>query len=137
MKTRNKMKKLAFTIGDFDCINQDHLHLIKEMRKIVMPDNKVVAVLTDDYGSFVVNGVFPIQDMKRRQDNLSYFVKDIAWCFAGDYKTSFIGIINKCKAEGLMPIFVAYDDNKNFKDRDILKKNGVSIRFIKKSYGKA
>ena len=126
------MKKLAFTIGDFDCINQDHLHLIKEMRKIVMPDNKVVVILTDDYGSFVTTKKFPIQDMKRRQENLSYFVKDISWCFGGDSATSFIGMINNAKAEGLTPIFVAYDDNKEFKGRDVLKKYNVPIRFIKR-----
>lgn len=129
------MKKLAFTIGDFDCINQDHLHLIKEMRKIVMPDNEVVVILTDDYPSFVETGKFPVQDINRRRINLSYFVSNIPICYT-DVKLSLESILKHAKEEGKMPIFVAYDDYKDFKGREILKKNGVSIRFIKRQYGK-
>lgn len=131
------MKKLAFTIGDFDCINQDHLHLINEMRKIVMPDNEVVVVLTDDYPSFVINGKFPIQDLTRRGAILSYFVKDISACLTSDPCNVFDMVIQRCKEIGAMPVFVSYDDNKDFKGKEFLKKNGVSIRFIKRQYGKA
>lgn len=129
------MKKLAFTIGDFDCINQDHIHLIKEMRKIVMPDNEVVVVLMDDYPSFVVNGKFPIQDLNRRKINVGYFASNIPICYT-DVKLSLESIIEAAKKDGKMPIFVAYDDNKEFEGREFLKKNGVSIRFIKRNVKK-
>lgn len=130
------MKKLAFTIGDFDCIGQDHLHLINEMRKIVMPDNEVVVVLLGDYPSFVNNGIFPIQDYSRRANNLAYFVKDIRQCICDSPETAFKNVLDHAKQVGFMPIFVAYDDNKDFKGREFLKKNGVSIRFIKRQYAK-
>ena len=132
------MKKLAFTIGDFDCIGQDHLHLINEMRKIVMPDNEVVVVLLGDYPSFVNNGIFPIQDYHRRANNLAYFVasSNIRQCISDSPETVLGYIINDAKCCGYMPIFVAYDDNKDFKGREFLKKNGVSIRFIKRQYAK-
>jgi len=133
------MKKLAFTIGDFDCINQDHIHLIKEMRKIAMPDNEVVVVLVDDYASFVNTRKFPIQDIHRRKNNLSFFVKEssIRFSLSPDPGYAIETTIELAKNSGLQPIFVAYDDNKEFTGRDILKKHNVSIRFIKKPYAKA
>lgn len=127
------MKKLAFTIGDFDCINQDHLHLIKEMRKVVMPDNEVVVVLMDDYASFVNSGRFPIQDLARRKNNLTFFVQNIQECYSEDPSDSFETIVAFAKLNNLQPVFVAYDDDKDFKGRTFLKEHNISIRFIKKS----
>ncbi len=129
------MKKLAFTIGDFDCLNHNHLHLINEMRKIVMPDNEVVVVLLDDYASFVMNKTFPIQSYDRREELLKYFAKSLR-CISNSPETSFQVIIDRAKASGSLPVFVGFDDNKNFVGRDFLKKKGVSIRFIKKRYVK-
>jgi glycerol-3-phosphate cytidylyltransferase-like family protein len=126
------MKKLAFTIGDFDCINQDHLHLIKEMRKVVMPDNEVVVVLMDDYTSFVMTKKFPIQDFERRANNLHFFIKDVRGCYCENPEATFAAVLNHAKQVGARPIFVAYDDNKEFKGRDVLKKYNVPIRFIKR-----
>lgn len=126
------MKKLAFTFGDFDCLDQTHLHLIKEMRKIVVPNKEVVVVLLDDYGSFVNTNKFPIQDLYRRANNLSFFVKDIRQCSSPDPSAYFLAIIIKAKEAGLQPIFVIYDDNKDFTGRNTLKDNNVPVRFIKK-----
>jgi glycerol-3-phosphate cytidylyltransferase-like family protein len=129
------MKKLAFTVGDFDCINQNHLHLINEMRKIVIPDNEVVVVLVDDYASFVNSKRFPIQDYDRRQNNLSFFVKNIVKSIGQDPTGYFKEIIEQAKKNGYQPIFVGYDDNKDFKGREFLSENNISIRFIKKQNG--
>jgi len=131
------MKKLAFTIGDFDCINQDHLHLIKEMRKVVMPDNEVVVVLMDDYASFVNTKKFPIQDFDRRANNLRFFIKDIRGCYSESPEATFAAVLQHARQHELSPVFVAYDDNKEFKGRGFLRENKVPIRFIKKSYAKA
>lgn len=129
------MKKIAFTIGDFDCLNDNHLHLIKEMRKIVMPDNEVVVVLLDDYASFIMNKTFPIQSYDRRENLLSYFAKCLR-CISTSPEKSFQVILDRAKGAGYLPIFVGFDDNKDFAGRDFLKKKGVSLRFIKKRYGK-
>lgn len=130
------MKKIAFTLGDFDCINQDHLHLIKEMRKIVMPSNEVSVVLIDDYASFVINKKFPIQDLERRANNLSFFIPDILNCYAQDPSGSLQIIIDRIKLSEAQPVFVIYDDNKEFIGRECLKQNNVPIRFIKRPNGK-
>lgn len=130
------MRKIAFTFGDFDCINRDHLHLIKEMRKIVMPDNEVAVVLVDDYASFVINKKFPIQDLARRSNNLQFFVKEIMYCYSQDPSGSFQIMLDRIKTAGAQPVFVYYDDNKDFVGREFLKLHNVPIRFIKKANGK-
>lgn len=130
------MKKLAFTIGDFDCINSNHIHLVKEMRKIVVPDNEVVVVLTDDYTSFVNTGKFPIQDFDRRATNLRFFVQDIRGCYNENPEATFRAVLQHAKILGMSPVFVGYDDNKEFKGRGFLKENNIPIKFIKKNYAK-
>lgn len=132
------MKKIAFTFGDFDCINQDHIHLIKEMRRIVMPSNEVVVVLIDDYASFVLSKKFPIQDLQRRRNNLSFFVKNdsIVPCFGDNPEAIFQAIVDSAKSSGSQLIFVGYDDNKDFAGREFLKQFNIPIRFIKKLYAK-
>ena len=131
------MKRIAFTFGDFDCINQDHLHLIKEMRKIVMPDNELAAVLVDDYASFIINKKFPIQDLHRRSNNLSFFIKEIMYCYAQDPSGAFEIMLERIKTAGAQPVFVVFDDNKDFIGREFLKAHNVPIRFIKKPNAKA
>lgn len=131
------MKKIAFTFGDFDCINQDHIHLIKEMRKIVMPDNEVSVVLIDDYASFVILKKFPIQDLNRRANNLSFFVKDIMYCYADDPSGAFMIMLDRITAAGAQPVYVGYDDNKDFPGRELLKERNVPVRFIRKQNAKS
>lgn len=131
------MKKIAFTLGDFDCINQDHIHLIKEMRKVVMPDNEVAVVLIDDYASFVNSRKFPIQDLARRANNLSFFVKEIMYCYSNDPAGAFQIMLDRIKVAGAQPVFVAYEDDKEFAGREMLKKAGVPVRFIRKQNAKA
>lgn len=131
------MNKIAFTFGTFDCLNDSHLHLIKEMRKIVVPSKEVIVILVDDYASFVMDRRFPVQDLHRRQNNLSYFVKEIVHCYTEDPTGSFANILERIKAAGASPVFVAYDDNKDFPGRELLKTHGVPIKFIKKQNDKA
>jgi glycerol-3-phosphate cytidylyltransferase-like family protein len=127
------MKKIAFTFGDFDCFNDSHLNLIKEMRKIVVPEKEVIVVLIDDYASFVNNRTFPVQDLHRRADNLAYFVKDVVFCYSEDPTGTFGNLLERIKSAGANPVYVGYDDNKDFKGREVLKSYGVPIKFIKKS----
>jgi len=123
-------------MGDFDCINQQHLHLIKEMRKLVIPSNEIAVVLMDDYASFVTARKFPIQDIHRRANNLMFFLKNIKLCFNPDPSLSFGSLIDDAKAKGLQPIFVTYDDDKDFQGRMFLKEHNVPVRFIKKPNAK-
>ena len=130
------MKKIAFTLGDFDCINKEHLHLLLEMRKVCLPDNEATVILTDDYASFVINGKFPIQEVKHRMNNLNYFCKNIHICVDKNPVYLLSRTIEEIKRVQAKPIFVAYDDNKDFPGREYLKEQNITIKFIRKPNGK-
>jgi hypothetical protein len=102
------------------------------MRKIVMPDNEVVAVLIDDYPSFVINKSFPTQSFEQRTHNLRYFIEDIRGCYSDNPEIPFVAVLQHAAQIGAQPVFVAYDDNKDFVGREFLKANNVPIRFIKR-----
>lgn len=127
------MKKIAFTYGDFDCLGVADYHLVREMRKLVLPDNEVVAVINDDYASFVNRQCFPIQSLAHRQNNLSYLIKNIITSFAADPSVIFQTLIDNAKKSGDRLIFVGYDDNKAFSGNEVLRKANVPLRFIKKA----
>ena len=126
------MKKIAFTYGDFDCLNMAHYHLVREMRKHILPDNEVIAVLPDDYASFVNCKCFPVQSIIHRQNNLSYLIKNVIVSYAADPSIIFQTLIDDAHKDGDRLIFVGYDDNKEFPGHEILRKANVPLRFIKK-----
>lgn len=125
------MKKVVFTFGDFDCMDYNHYHLIKEMRKICLPDKEVIALVIGDYASFVLNKKFPVQRIDHRKNNLSYFLGSIRDC-ATDGIAEMSILISICKQENSRLIYVGYEDEKDFPGVNILKENGVSLRFIKR-----
>lgn len=128
------MSKIAITYGDFDCFNTDHFFLIKEMRKIVMPDNKLVVIIPDDYPAFFQKEYFPVQDINHRMKNLSFLVSDIRVCLSNDPNSLMFEIISNLKKQGDKVIYVGYDDNKDFPGKESVVKHKIPIRFIKK-YG--
>jgi glycerol-3-phosphate cytidylyltransferase-like family protein len=95
------MSKIAITYGDFDCFNTDHFFLIKEMRKIVMPDNKLVVIIPDDYPVFFQKEYFPVQDINHRMKNLSFLVSDIRVCLSNDPSSLMFEIISNLKKQGI------------------------------------
>jgi hypothetical protein len=130
------MKKFVFTAGVFDCIGANDFHLIKEMRKIALPDDGVIAsVLFDDYACFVNNRKFPIQMLEHRKHNLSYLINKISISYSHEPDRVFDELIREAKLNKAVPCFVAYDDDKEFVGRYYLRKFNVPVRFIKK-YGK-
>lgn len=126
------MPKVAITYGDFDCLGRDHFHLIKEMRKVVLPDNLLVVVIPDNYPAFVNKGYFPVQSLQHRIDNLSYLVKNVRTSFASDPSMIFEEHIADAKKLGDRLIYVGYDDDKDFPGRQTLSKHNIPIRFIKR-----
>ena len=128
------MSKIAITYGDFDCFNVDHSFLIKEMRKIVMPDNKLIAIVPDDYPAFFQKEFFPIQDIKQRMKNLSFLVDEIRICLSNDPTSLMFEVISNLKKQGHRVIYVGYDDMKDFPGKEAIIKHKIPIRFIKK-YG--
>lgn len=126
------MKKIAITYGDFDCLSAVHYHLVREMRKFILPDNEVVAVIPDDYASFVNRKFFPIQALLHRQNNLSYLVKQILVSYAADPSAIFQSLITGAHKSGDRLIFVGYDDDKEFPGHEVLRAASVPLRFIKK-----
>lgn len=129
------MSKIAITYGDFDCLNSSHFHLIKEMRKIVLPNNKVAVVIPDDYPIFVNRGYFPLQKLDHRIRNLSYLVKDIYNNFSTDPSKLFEWHIQEAKKENIRLVYVGYEDEKDFPGKKILQDNKITLRFIKRPYG--
>lgn len=126
------MSKIIFTIDKFDCLNQSHFHLIKEMRKLALPDGEIIAVIFDDYSCFVNNRQFPIQDLSHRKNNLEFLVKDFLQCFTNDPSPVILALIDRAKKENKRLIYVGYEDNKSFIGRETLAKANISMRFIKK-----
>lgn len=126
------MNKIAITYGDFDCLGRKHFHLIKEMRKLVLPDNFVAAIISDDYPHFVNRGCFPIQALKHRINNLSYLVKNIQVAFSSDPSSVFLPMIEEAAKKGDRLIYVGYDDDQDFPGRKVLSQHHIPIRFIKR-----
>ena len=75
------MSKSAITYGVFDCLKEEHFHLIKEMRKSVLHGTDVAVVKPDYYASFVNNGYFPVQILDHRYRNASYLCKKVIKVF--------------------------------------------------------
>lgn len=123
------MSKNVFIAGAFDCINTNHLHLIKEAKKLTIPNGKVVVLLLADYTSFLVNKVFPVQPMLTRRKNLEYFITpdDILAVDTSDYNKFLEN--NLANLEDY--IYMHYDTDKEFLGREAMKKKGVTIKFIK------
>lgn len=69
--------KIAITSGSFDCLGHKEAHLIKEMRKAVLPDGQLCAILFDDYPVFCMTGKFPVQSYHQREKNLRFLVPEI------------------------------------------------------------
>jgi len=128
--------KLAITYGDFDCLNHNHFHLVKEMRKIVLPDNNIGIVLPDDYPVFVNKGRFPIQDLQHRLNNSAYLCKVIHQSMSADPSPIFKKIIEEAISRGDKVIYVGYDDEKDFPGRNIFANYHIPLRFIKHYAGK-
>lgn len=126
------MSKIIFTIDAFDCLNQSHFHLIKEMRKLALPDGDITAIIFDDYPCFVNNRQFPIQNLSHRKNNLEFLIKDFFPCFSNHPEPAILTLIDKAKAEKKRLIYVGYEDNKSFIGRETLAKANISMRFIKK-----
>ena len=124
------MKKLVVTIGRFDCLSQEHFHLIREMRKLALPDGDILVFLFDDYSCFVKDKKFPVQSLEQRGNNLNYLVKNIRFCFSDDPSSTIEAVVKAQKPDRLL--YAGYDDNKEFLGREALKKCNASFRFIKK-----
>ena len=129
------MKKIAFTFGSFDCLNAEHYHLVKEMRKLVLPFNEIVCVIPDDYSYFMQTKCFPIQTLEHRTENLSYLTKKIIVSRTLDLNLSFRELITAADQAGDKLFYVGYDDNKDFPGREFIKASNIPIKFIKK-YGR-
>ena len=127
------MSKIAITYGDFDCLNKLHFHLIKEMRKVSLPDNLIGIVLPDDYPVFVNTGHFPIQKMEHRFNNACYLCKAIHQSFSADPSSIFELLISEAKRLGDKLVYVGYDDEKDFPGKKVLQANNIPMKFIKKS----
>jgi len=125
------MKKLVVTIGKFDCLSQKHFHLIREMRKLALPDGEIAVIIFDDYSCFVRDKKFPVQSLEQRKNNLNFLVneKNVFTCFSNDPSDILLSLK---KADRLL--YAGYDDNKEFLGRGALKERNASFRFIKQ-YG--
>lgn len=127
------MRKIAITYGDFDCLNDKHFHLIKEMRKISLPDNLIEIIIPSDYPVFVNTGHFPIQNMEHRFNNACYLCKAIHQSFSADPSSIFEHLIANAKKNGDKIIYVGYDDEKEFPGKKVFQTYNIPMRFIKKS----
>ena len=130
------MKKIAFTYGSFDCLDRQHYHLVKEMRKLVLPFNEIVVIIPDNYVHFVQHKCFPIQSLEHRQENLAYLTKKIVVSYSLDINLVFNKLITDAELAGDKLIYVGYDDDKDFPGREFIKARNVPIKFIKKYAGK-
>jgi FAD synthase len=126
------MTNLVFTIGQFDCLHSDHLHLIREMHKLAVPNGKVVVILFDDYPNYVNYGVFPVQSVMQRQHNLNYFVKDVEVCMSDKVNTDIQTLSVIAKQQNWRLVYMGFDDKKEFPGIEFVNKLCISKRFIKK-----
>lgn len=128
------MPRLCFTSGNFDRFNQKDKDLLHQCNKSSYPDGEVYILVFDDYSIFDDEKVFPIHSLDKRIENLKLFIdnpKNIIPILKDDVEDAFINIVNKAQIKGLKPFYIVYDDNKQFKGREVLKNLGVPIKFIK------
>ena len=130
------MSKSAITYGVFDCLKKEHFHLIKEMRKSVLPGTDVAVVVPDDYACFVNNGYFPVQILDHRYRNASYLCKKVIKSFSEKPDALFEFLFQEAQKEGRRLIYVGYDDEKEFPGKSKLQDLKVPLKFIKRpKYG--
>lgn len=127
------MSKIVITYGDFDCLNKQHFHLIKEMRKVALPDNLIGIILPDDYPVFVNTGHFPIQNLDHRLNNIGYLCNKVYKCFSADPSKAFENFIAEAKTTGNKLVYLGYDDEKEFPGKKVLQANNIPMKFIKKA----
>lgn len=133
--------KIAITSGIFDCLDVTHFHLIKEMRKAVLPDGHLYVFLYDDYPSFCMNNKFPIQEYLLRYKNLSYLVPTIERVYKFPHNVQLQSFIKKVQSDPSVDRII-YFDFKNTKETPgsiAVKELKVPVKLIKlpKKYEKA
>jgi glycerol-3-phosphate cytidylyltransferase-like family protein len=123
------MSKNVLIAGGFDCFNTRHLHIIKEAKKLAIPNGRVVVLLFADYTQFVLQKTFPIQSVNNRRRNLEYFIKpeDIIVVDTSDYEH----FLDVALADLHDFIYMHYETDKEFSGRFAFKKNSVPVKFIK------
>lgn len=121
--------KLAITCGTFDCLNPDHFHLIKQMRKNVVPDGNVMVLLLDDYAAFRVENKFPIQSFGHRSNNLNYLVKYVKQIIDVSPMSYLKAVNDLAQNRGDRVFFFAYSDkDAGVKEAQELK---IPVKIIK------
>jgi len=127
------MKKVIIA-GAFDCLAQKDIHLIKEALKLSV-GGELYAIISDDYQFFLENKRFPTQEIRLREENLSYFIKREKIIRMPIFFKGLLGG-SVPRMDGDKFIFVHYAHDKDFPGRDDLKEANITIKFIK-PYGKA
>ena len=122
------MKKVIIA-GAFDCMTLKEVNLIKEGLKCAV-GGELWIILYGGYQHFKDYGFFPTQSIKQRVTNLSHFISPDRLLYRDDYlkglkSTLFVG------SENDKFTFVHYGDDKNFPGREDLKKENITIKFIK------
>jgi len=123
------MPKNILIAGGFDCFSTRHLHIIKEAKKLTIPNGNVYVLLFADYTQFVLNKTFPIQHVNDRKRNLEYFIKpeNIFVVDTSDYNNFLDNIL----ASFSDTTYMHYETDKEFSGRDIFRKHSMQIKFIK------
>lgn len=97
-----------------------------------MPNKRIVAFVPEDYACFILYNRFPVQSLERRVSCLSYFLENIDTLYSADISERIKSFVEKVRSQGGTPVFVNFDDDKEFPGRDVLREYEVSVRFIKK-----
>jgi len=126
------MKKVAITVGVFDCLHEGHVNLLKNMREMA---EDVKVFIHNDLSTFHNKGRFPVQKEDHRWDNLfqSRLADEviIVWEEDPGYR---VGLhIDDLVLKGILPseiVYVRGDDWKDFPGRKVIEEKGVEIVFI-------
>jgi hypothetical protein len=123
--------KTIFTIGGFDLLDQKAVYLFKEMRKVAMPNGAVVALIYDDYSIYKLTGKFPSQSSDHRRKNVSYFADRVIDVISSSAIIDIKEFCSREKFDHNKLVFVAFSDNKNFAQRDLIKELDIPVRFVR------
>lgn len=122
--------KASITVGIFDVIQYDTVHLLEEMRKFVIPSGRVILLVPDDYTAYKETGKFPIQPFAVRERNARNFAD-----FVIEYSDQAIALtwaIDRFQKAGYNLTFVwPREQSDGLRCRDTLRSAGIPVRQVK------
>lgn len=120
-------KKIAITVGVFDCLHEGHINLLKKMRDEA---EAVVVFLHSDFSTYQNKGRFTVQTLQHRSDNLQKtgLVDRIEHVFSADPSSPLRFHITDSDKKSA--VYIRGDDWQDFPGRKVIEEMGIEIKFV-------